>query len=56
MEAARLVGAHALLVHALNEGAEGSYRKFGFVLVAHGARVMHLLTTDAEATIAFVTA
>lgn len=46
----------ALLVHALNEAAEGFYRKFGFVLVPHGAHVMYLLTTDAEATIASVTA
>jgi uncharacterized protein YjeT (DUF2065 family) len=45
------VGARALLVHALNEAAEGFYRKFGFVLMPHGARVMYLLTADAEATI-----
>jgi predicted N-acetyltransferase YhbS len=54
VEAARLVGARALLVHALNEATEGFYRKFGFVLVPHGARVMYLLTTDAEATIVSV--
>jgi len=54
VEAARLVGARALLVHALNESAEGFYRKFGFVLMPHGTRVMYLLTADAEATIASI--
>lgn len=54
VEAARLVGARALLVHALNEAAEGFYRKFGFVLVPHTTRVMYLLTADAEATIAAI--
>lgn len=56
VEAARLVGARALLVHALNEPAEAFYRKFGFVLMPHSARVMYLLTADAEATIGSITA
>lgn len=51
VEAARLVGARALLVHALNDEAESFYSKFGFVLVPHGARVMYVLTADAEATV-----
>lgn len=55
IEAARLVGARALLVHALNEVAESFYSRFGFALVPHSARVMYLLTTDAEATVASVT-
>ncbi|GAA3894504.1 GNAT family N-acetyltransferase [Leifsonia kafniensis] len=55
VEAARLVGARALLVHALTEAAENFYTKFGFVRVPHSARVMYLLTADAEATIASIT-
>jgi GNAT superfamily N-acetyltransferase len=52
IEAARLVGARALLVHALNDAAESFYRKFGFAPVPHGTRTLYLLTADAEKTIA----
>ncbi len=54
VEAARLVGARAVLVHALTEGAESFYSKFGFVAMPHATRVMYLLTADAEATVADV--
>lgn len=55
IEAARLVGARALLVHALNDEAERFYRRFGFAPVPHGTRVMFLHTADAEATITSMT-
>ena len=52
VEAARLVGARALLVHPLTDTAERFYARFGFEPAPHGARVMYLLTADAEATVA----
>ena len=51
IEASRLVGARAVLVHALNETAESFYKKFGYTLVPNSARVMYLLMADAEATV-----
>lgn len=56
IEASRIVGARAFVVHALNEDAERFYRKFGFELMPPAAkRAMFLLLSDAEATIASIT-
>ena len=52
VEASQLVGARALVVHAISESAENLYRKFGFTLVPNTARVMYITMADAEATIA----
>lgn len=52
VEASRIVGARALVVHAKSKEAEDFYLKFGFVLVPDSARVMYLKIDDAEATIA----
>ena len=52
IEASRVVGARAFIVHALNDSAESFYRKFGFTLVPESARVMYILIQDAEETIA----
>ena len=54
IEAAQLVGARALLVHALNEAAESFYGKFGFEPLSQVPHSMHLLISDAEATLAAV--
>lgn len=57
IEASHIVGARAFVVDALNEEAEGFYRKFGFELMPPAAkRAMFLLVADAEATIAEVSA
>lgn len=52
VEASRIVGSRAFLVHALNDRAASFYRRFGFAEVPGSPRVMHLLTKDAEVTIA----
>lgn len=52
VEASRIVGARALIVHAISESAEKFYLKFGFTLVPGSARVMYITMADAEATIA----
>ena len=52
VEASRIVGARALVVHAISESAEQFYRRFGFALVPDSARVMYITMADAEATIA----
>lgn len=52
IEVSQLVGARALVVHAISESAENFYRKFGFTLVPNTARVMYITMADAEATIA----
>ena len=51
IEASRLVGARAVLVHPLSESAEAFYRKFGFALIPKSERVMYVLMTDAETTV-----
>lgn len=51
VEASRIIGSRALLVHAINDGAVSFYAKFGFAAVPGSPRVMYLLTKDAEATI-----
>jgi GNAT superfamily N-acetyltransferase len=51
IEASRIVGSRAFLVHALNDGAVCFYRRFGFASVPGSPRVMYLLTKDAEKTI-----
>ena len=51
IEASRIVGSRAFLVHALNENAVTFYKKFGFALTPESSRVMYLLTKDAEATV-----
>lgn len=52
VEASRIVGARALLVHAISDSAEKFYLKFGFTPVPDSARVMYITVADAEATIA----
>ncbi|SDT07224.1 GNAT family N-acetyltransferase [Microterricola viridarii] len=52
IEASRIVGARALVVHAISASAEQFYLKFGFTLVPDSARVMFVTVADAEATIA----
>lgn len=52
VEASRIVGARALVVHAINESAEQFYLKFGFTRVPDSARVMYITMAAAEATIA----
>jgi len=54
VEAAQLIGAHAVVVHALNVGAENFYTKFGFVAMPHATHVMYLLTADSRATVATI--
>lgn len=51
VEASRIVGSRAFLVHALNDGAVSFYRKFGFTAMPGSPRIMYLLTKDAEKTI-----
>lgn len=51
VEASRIVGSRALLVHALNDGAVAFYRRFGFAAMPGSPRVIYLLTKDAEKTI-----
>lgn len=51
VEASRIIGARAVLVHALNLGAVAFYEKFGFALVPHSTTAMYLLIADAEHTI-----
>ncbi|PRY69581.1 acetyltransferase (GNAT) family protein [Glaciihabitans tibetensis] len=55
VEASRIVGARALVVHAISESAERFYFKFGFTPVPESARVMFMTMADAEATIADMT-
>lgn len=52
VDAARIIGARAFLVHALTDDAVEFYRRFGFESVPASTRVMYLLAKDAEATIA----
>ncbi|PPL14981.1 GNAT family N-acetyltransferase [Microterricola pindariensis] len=52
VEASRIIGARALVVHAISASAERFYLKFGFTLVPDSARVMFITVADAEATIA----
>lgn len=56
IEAARLVGARAFVVDALNEDAESFYRRFGFELMPpNSKRAMYLLVSDTEKTVAELT-
>jgi predicted N-acetyltransferase YhbS len=52
IDASRLVGARAFVVHAISDGAESFYAKFGFTLVPESKRVMYITLRDAEATVA----
>lgn len=53
VEASRIVGARAFVVDALNEKAEGFYRRFGFEHMPPASkRAMYLLAADAEASLA----
>ena len=54
IEAARLVGARAVIVYALDDEAVTFYERFGFSLIPETARCMYLLIADAEATIVSV--
>jgi len=51
IEASRLIGSRAFLVHALDDAAASFYLKFGFRSVPESTRVMFMLTKDAEATV-----
>jgi ribosomal protein S18 acetylase RimI-like enzyme len=51
IEAARIVGARAFLVHAIDDSAQSFYERFGFALVPESERAMYLLASDAESTI-----
>lgn len=55
IEASRLVGARAILVHALSEAAQRFYEKWDFRPVPHSERTLYLLMADAEATVANLT-
>ena len=52
IDASRIVGARAFVVHALSDAAESFYEKFGFTLVPESERVMYVTVQDAEATLA----
>lgn len=51
VEASRLIGARAILVHAISEPAQHFYEHFGFTLVPGSERVLYLLLQDAEQTL-----
>ena len=51
LEASRLIGARAILVHALSEPAQRFYEHFGFALVPGSERTLYLLISDAERTL-----
>ena len=51
VEASRLLGARAILVHALSEQAQQFYEHFGFTLIPGSERTLFLFVTDAERTI-----
>jgi len=51
VEASRIIGARALLVHALSDSARDFYARFGFTLMPDSERTMYLLLDDAELTI-----
>lgn len=55
IEASRLIGARALLVHALSESAASFYRRFGFVPLPGRAQTLYLLVADTESTVASIT-
>lgn len=52
IETSRILGARALLVHALNPDAESFYARFGFTPVPSAQKSLFLLMSDAEATVA----
>lgn len=51
IEVSQIIGARAILVHALSAAAVDFYTKFGFALVPNSKTAMYLLISDAEATI-----
>jgi predicted N-acetyltransferase YhbS len=51
IQASRLVGAQAFIVHAISDAAVSFYRKFGFESMPGSERAMYLRVTDAEATL-----
>jgi GNAT superfamily N-acetyltransferase len=51
IEASRIVGSRAIVVHALSESAATFYRRFGFTPMPGSSKAMYLLTQDAEATV-----
>lgn len=56
IEAARILGARAFVVDALNDDAERFYGKFGFEqMLPASKRAMFMLVSDAEATVASIT-
>ena len=50
-EVSQIIGARAILVHALSDAAVDFYTKFGFALVPDSKAAMYLLMADAEAAI-----
>ncbi|RKR74935.1 GNAT family N-acetyltransferase [Frondihabitans australicus] len=51
IEASRLVGARAIIVHAVDDAAVAFYEHFGFALMPGSARCLYMLLADAEATL-----
>lgn len=51
IEAARIIGARAIIVDALNDSAAAFYRKFGFEPMPATEQSLFLLVKDAEATV-----
>jgi len=52
LEAARTIGIHAMLVHAIGDEAAGFYTRFGFTPFPAEQRTLYLLTKDARSTLA----
>lgn len=52
LEASRLIGARAIIVHAIDDAAVAFYARFGFTSVPKTKRSMYLLVADAERTLA----
>lgn len=55
IEASRVIGARAILVHALSVSARRFYERWDFRLVPRSERSLYLLIGDAEATLAGLT-
>ena len=51
VQAARFIGAQAILVHAIDDNARTFYERWSFELMPGGERTMYLLMRDAEETV-----
>ena len=56
VQASRLIGARAILVHALSDAARAFYEHFGFTLIPSSTRALFITMQDAEATLEQITA